>query len=368
MKKYIGAVIIIVAIILIIITTLNANKNNTIKIGFIGPITGPLGVSTGESILHAVKLANSERSYVNNKKVEVIYEDDACDPKKSVDAAIKLIEINKVDVIISSLCSGGVLSTAPLAEKNKVVMISPGAAAPSITKAGDYVFRLAGSSITAGKSISEIAGKYDYKKIGIIYENNEYPMGWKDAFIANYKNKDIQITEEGVAVNSTDVRTQILKIKNSKPDVILVATIMPTTANVILNQLKELNVNTPVITNEIFTLQSVIHNKNAEGIMATVYKYDINSNNFKNLLSTYKQTYNKNIQEDIYGALGYDTYNIILDAEAKCNGKKECIKNYLYQVKDYNGLSGNITIDNNGDSTREFTLKKIENGSLVEIK
>ncbi|MEI8339877.1 MAG: ABC transporter substrate-binding protein [bacterium] len=372
MNKKIGIIIGLLVLVLVVVITVSlvsSNKQDTFKIGYAGPLTGAMGVSTGESIFQAFQLANEQHPTVNGKKVEVIYEDDVCDPKKAVNAVQKLIEVDKVDVIVSGLCSGSVLSTAPIVEKAKVVMVSPGAAAPSITNAGDYTFRLAASSVTAGKAVASLIEKYDYKRIGIIYENNEYPVGWKDAIVSAYENRsDVKIFTEGAPIASSDVRTQIMKIAAQKPDVILVATLTPGMANALLNQLHELKVNKPIIANEVFSLRSVIHNPFAENMLVTVYKYGNSSTDFQKFLADYKQKFNKDIQEDIYGAASYDTYTLLLKTKESCgNSGSDCIKNYLYDTKNWSGLSGTISIDQNGDSSREFVLKVVKGGKAVEI-
>jgi len=365
-----GTVIIILVVIIGGISITKNNHKESFKIGFFGPITGALGVSTGESIFQAFQLANEQRPSIDGRKVEVVYEDDVCDPKKAVAAAQKLITIDKVDAIVSSLCSGPVFSTAKLADENKIVMLSPGAAAPSITTAGDYVFRLSASSVTGGKAAAKIIEKDNYKKIGIIVENNEYPIGWKDSFVKEMSAKtDVKIFAETAALASIDVRSQILKIVAQKPDVIFVHTLTPTMANALLNQLHELNVKIPIIANEVFSLQSVIHNPNAEGVMITVYKYSNNSPEFAKFLADYKARFKKDIQEDIYGAMAYDAYNLMLDAKLQCgNAGGECIKNFLYNTQNRAGLSGSINIDQNGDSNKEFVLKVVKGGKITDIQ
>ncbi len=45
----------------------------------------------------------------------------------------------------------------------------------------------------------------------------------------------------------------------------------------------------------------------------------------------------------------------------------ECLQREFYKIKDYKGVSGNISIDKNGDGIREFVLKKIQAGELVDL-
>lgn len=364
--------LLVIVVIAIIISVVSSSKKETVKIGYIGPMTGPLGVTTGESIIHAFKMANKDNPSIGNKKIEVVYEDDVCsDIKKAVSGVQKLIEVDKVDILVNGLCSGSVLATAPLAEKAHVVMITPGATAPSVTKAGDYIFRISASSVTGGKQVADLLKDKNYKTIAFILENNEFPLGWKDSFVAEYgkSNPNTKYIMESVVVNSTDLRSPVTKLISAKPDIIIALPLMPSTANIMLNQIHELGYKGELIGNEIFSLQSVIHNKYAENMLVTVYDYSNTSADFQKFLTDYKQMFKKDIQEEIYGAMSYDTYNLIVEAKKTCENKgSDCMKDYLYNIKDYRGLSGKITIDSNGDTQREFSLKKIIGGKVVEIK
>lgn len=362
----IGAVVLI-AVIVIIVTGVNKTNGTSIKIGYFGPLSGPLGASTGESIYRAFQIASQDRPAVNSNSIQVIYEDDVCDAKKAVSAAQKLIDVDKVHILVSGLCSGSTLAVVPIAKQTNNVLISPGSAAPSITGTG--AFRLAASSVTAGKAVADILKDKGYRTIGILFENNEYPVGWKDSFIQNYGSlPGVKIIVEGANVGSTDVRSQLLKISQQKPDVLLISTLTAPMANAALNQYHELNLSMPLVGNETFSLQAVIHNPNAEGMLVTAYKYDDTSPEFQKFLSEYRQKYNADIQEQIYGALAYDTYNVLADAIQSCKSDNtDCVRNYLHTVNNVNGLSGNITIDSNGDAIREFVLKKIVQGKTIEI-
>jgi branched-chain amino acid transport system substrate-binding protein len=365
--KIIVGLVVILLVVWGLISISKPNQGETIKIGYFGPLSGPVAASTGESMARAFQIASANQSLAAGKKIEVIYEDDACDPKKAVSAAQKLLEIDKVHILVSGLCSGSTLAVAPMAEQNKVILISPGSAAPSITTAGDYVFRLAASSATAGQAVANELKAHGYKTIAILFENNEYPVGWKDSLIKEYGQvPGVKIVAEGANVGSTDVRSQLLKLAEAKPDVLLITTLTAPMANAALNQYHQLKLSTPIVGNETFSLQAVIHNPYTEGMLVTAYKYDDGSADFRKFLSEYEAKYHTKIQEEIYGALSYDTAKVLFDSIVQCQGDNPaCVKSYLYSIKNRPGLSGTITIDSNGDAQREFVLKKIESGKTV---
>src|SRR3990167_1377079 len=112
----------------------NPDKSQ-IKIGFMGPLTGD-AASYGHGIKRGVDLAFKDSGLEN---VKIIYEDTKCDGKEAVNAINKLINIDGVVAIVGEVCSGATLAAAPIAEENKVAMVSASSTSAKITDAGDYI-------------------------------------------------------------------------------------------------------------------------------------------------------------------------------------------------------------------------------------
>src|SRR3989338_7288540 len=105
----------------------------TVKIGYVGPFTGPVAGSSGEDVGNCWKLSVKKRPMVAGKTVEVIYEDDACDPKQAATAAQKLLNIDKVQIVINGVCSGSALSIAPITEAVGAILFTPVSTSPKLT-------------------------------------------------------------------------------------------------------------------------------------------------------------------------------------------------------------------------------------------
>lgn len=375
-NKSVWLVAAIVVIVILIIVGYAAKRSGTstdsqtVKIGYLGPFTGPVAGDIGADIANGIKLAALDRPEAGGKKIEVIYEDDGCDPKKATTAATKLVAIDKVKILVS-VCSGATLAAAPIAEQNKVILFTPVSTSPKITDAGDYVFRSSASSIRTAEAVSALINGFGYKKAAILFETADYTVGWKDAFIKKFSENPANTiaAAEGVTTNSADLKTQLLKLSQAKPDVLLLvlnSSILTTTA---ITQLRDLKINLPVIGNEFMSVQSVVSNPLAEGMYATIYKYDSASPALASLLQKYTDTYHSSPSIAIYPALSYDGYNVILNAIDACKSDNpECLKAELYKTSNYQGISGTITIDEKGDTNREFTLKQIKGGKLTDIK
>jgi branched-chain amino acid transport system substrate-binding protein len=141
-KIIIGIIIVVIIIVGVIYYGMSkkpillVTEKEPIKIGAILPLTGR-GASVGENIQNAITLALDK---IGNKNVKVIYQDEKGDPKEAI-SAYQNLRMEGIKVIIGPGFSGGVLAVAPLAEKDKVIILTPSGAADSISDAGDFIFR-----------------------------------------------------------------------------------------------------------------------------------------------------------------------------------------------------------------------------------
>lgn len=371
-KVWIGIVIVIIIIVIIAVSGGGSSTSSeTIKIGYFGPLTGPAAASTGEDVANSFRLANSTQNKIGDRAVEVIYEDDACDPAKAVSAAKKLIEVDKVHIVVSGVCSGSSVAVAPIAELSKVVLLTPISESPKLTTAGDYIFRTSASSVVSAHAMVEALAQLSYSKVSILFENAEYTVGMKDAFVNEFKTKQgaLVLDAQGFESKSTDLRTQLSLLSKTNAEIFIFFMNSSITANIVSNQMKDLKINKQVLANNYYTVSQSLENPNNDGFYVVTYSYDKNAPALLALSASYKEKFGKPAHNDFYAALGYDGYMVLFNAMKACNGDDaECVKSELYKVKDYQGVTGTITIDQNGDTAREFRLQQIKSGQLVDVK
>ena len=64
--------------------------------------------------------------------------------------------------------------------------------------------------------------------------------------------------------------------------------------------------------------------------------------------------------------MGYDAYNLSLDAIKRCSSDTICIRNFLYATRDYKGVSGHLGFDDHGDVLKSLVFRKIKDGKFVD--
>jgi len=365
--KIILGIVVLVAVVLIVVLYKPAEKG-TIKIGFSAPLTGDasawgLPVKRGAEI--ALDRINSKGG-INGHKLELIFEDDKCDSKEGVNVANKLINIDKVPAIIGTLCSSPTLAVAPIAEQNKVLLLSSGASAPAIKDAGDYVFSIYPlDNYEVGLAAEFAYDKLNKRNAAILYANNDYGKGAKDVLEEKFIEKGGKINIIGAyLMGAKDFRTQLLKIKNSGVDVLFIWG-QPNEMVPILTQKDELGLNVQIITSSVTIETDSFKKANvalANGVIYTSYETTSNANS-EYLNKEYYERYQKD--DSFFPAVGYDVVLLIADALKNVGTDATKMKNFLYSVKDFPGASGNMSFDKNGTIVKGFVLKTVRNGQFV---
>jgi len=164
-------------------------QDKTIKIGALLPISGPgsyFGVQDKQGIELALEQLN--KTGVNGYKFTVQYEDSSCGPLPATQAAKRLLEQFKPDVVIGEECSDATLAVMPIMEEAKVPLINAGSSAIKITEPGNpWTFRIMPNEVMQGVNIAENAyNRINARSAVLLFENTNAGIGnakvFKDTF------------------------------------------------------------------------------------------------------------------------------------------------------------------------------------------
>jgi branched-chain amino acid transport system substrate-binding protein len=164
-------------------------QDKTIKIGALLPISGP-GAYFGAQDRQGVELALEQlnKSGVNGYKFTVQYEDSSCGPLPATQAAKRLLEQFKPDVVIGEECSDATLAIMPLMEQANVPLLNAGSSAIKITEPGNpWTFRIMPNEVMQGVNIADNAySKLNARTAVLLFENTNAGIGnakvFKDTF------------------------------------------------------------------------------------------------------------------------------------------------------------------------------------------
>ena len=371
MKKiWIGVLILIIAALAVsLIVTQTKKEPEEIKIGAIFALTGDAAMY-GESAKNGLELAIEElNKKLLDKKITVVYEDNQGDPSKAVSSFQKLADVDKVKYIIGPLGTPEVLAIAPIAEKRKIIILTPTSSGPQLTQAGDYIFRNCMSDLIEGAALAEFVFKeLKARTAGILYINNDYGIGLRDAFKKKFDILGgVILAEESFRKGDTDFRTQLLKIKFKNPRVLLLTGYAE--MGRILKQARELGIEIQVVSTSNFEMPEILEiaGNAAENIYYTYQGFDIESEEevVKKFTNSYRAKYNKN--PDIFAALTYDAMKILAKAIERGGTDVENVKKELYGIKNFIGVTGKTSFDKNGDVIKPIGIKKVEDGKFIWV-
>lgn len=350
-----------------------AQTGDTIVIGSVLPLTGD-GAAYGLPIQKAAILALEEinaKGGVNGKKIEVIWEDGQCKGESSASAAQKLINIDKVKLILGGVCSSETLGIAPIAEENKVLVFSPASTNPKITEAGDFIFRNSPSDSFQGKVLAEAAYATGAKKAGVIHEQSDYAIGVKDVFVEHFTKLGGEAMAEAYTADAPDLRTQVLKVKAANSDVIVAIPQTPAKGDVIFRELQKQGVGTDLqlVANEVIAGDYELLAKHAdfiEGMITADLSHAPESEQFKHLITAYTEKYNESLPYVTYLARAYDAVYLLTDGISAVGYDAEKLRDWLYNLKDWKGAEGTLNFTENGDPKSGFLLKVVRGGKLTD--
>lgn len=351
--------IVFILLAFMLIVGCNQQKKETIKIGLILPLTGDAaawGIPPRNGAQLAVDEINKNGG-INGKLIELIIEDDVCDPAKGVAAMNKIVSVDKPVAVVGAVCSSVTLAIAPIAEKNKTVLISPASTNPKITDAGDYIFRVIPSDELRGKVFAEHIFNLGLRKAAIIYINNDGGKGNKQTFTKYFTQLGGEIlTSQAYAADAKEVKSQIMKIKEVKPEFILAISQIQDAVIVIKNA-KELNVQIPFYFQTEALEDPKVVELAGDAIKGCTYITFAKgeSAEISDFAEKYKTKFGK--KPELFSAEAYDTINLIYLALKDGNTD---IKNYLYNTKSYKGASGTFSFDNNGDVDKPLSINTIK--------
>lgn len=353
----------------------NLRAQETIKIGFFAPITGPAaadGMSAKNAVELGVKEVN-EAGGIKGKKVELIVYDDRLKAEEAVAIANKLIEKDKVVGVVSGSYSGPTRVTAPIFQKAGMPMVAGYAVHPDVTwdpvqkRPNDFIFRNGFLGEVEGAAAAEFAVKHlKAKKISIISMDNDFGRAISAGFAARAEKLGATILTKQMYKfpGEKDFRPYLTRIKEGHPDVIFAAGYYNEAASIV-RQAKELGITSQILGEEGFDSPKFLEiaGPAAEGvIIATNLDRDDPRPLVQNFLKNYKKAYGEDA--DMVGASSYDAFMILVKAIEKAGTDPKAIQKALLETKDYNGLTGKISRFVQGEVVKPVQIQVVKGGQF----
>lgn len=345
-------------------------NENVLTLGEFASLTGTTA-TFGQSMNDGVQLALEEVNKTGGllgKQVEVIVEDDQSKPEEARTAVVKLIKQNQVKALIGEVASSRSLAAAPEAQKSKIPMISPASTNPKVTEVGDYIFRACFVDTFQGSSMARFAyGDLGLRKVAILYDiKNDYSVGLMEFFEKTFKDLGGEIVaKQSYSEGDIEFRAQLTGIKSAAPQAIYVPGYY-TEVGLIARQARDLGLNVPLMGGDGWDSPKTLEIGGAavEGsYFSNHYSADDPSPVVQNFIQKYQAKFGK--VPDAMAVLGYDAANILFDAIKRAGSDEgPKIRDALAATKDFQGVTGSITMDAQRNAKKKIVILKIEGGKV----
>ena len=345
-----------------------------VNIGAVFPMTGPVATYGQESV-NGIKLALKKIEKDGKVKINLKLEDNKSEPQESANAVTKLIKSDSVDAIIGSVASSNTLAGAPIAQTNKVPLLTPASTNEKVTQAGDFVSRTCFTDAFQGVVMAKFAYEnLKKRKMAVIIDNSsDYSKGLSKVFKKKYLELGGKlVSEEDFAYiqKDTDFRSLLRKVKRMKPDAIFLPGYY-TEVGLILKQARQMGMNMPFLGGDGWdspTLQKLAGKAVSGNYISSHFAPDDKDPKVQNFVKEYKAEYGQN--PGAMAALGYDGILVMAEAIASAKSTKNVdIQRAILATKNFSGVTGNITIgkDRNAEKSA-VVLETTPAGNVFNTK
>jgi len=377
-----------------------AKKEDAVVLGEFGSLTGvtaTFGKSTQRGIEMALEEVNKAGG-IEGKPVRIVVEDDQSKPEEAATAVKKLINQDKVILVLGEVASSRTLAGAPICQEAKIPIITPASTNPKVTQVGDYVFRVCFIDPFQGEVMAKFArNTLKVSQAAILKDiKNDYSVGLAQFFTETFTNLGGQIiTEESYAEGDIEFRAQLTALKAKNPEVIFIPGYY-TEIGLIARQARDLGINVPLIGGDGWDSPRLVE-IGGKALENTYYSNHYTPEDprpeIQKFITDYKAKYNE--IPDAMAPLGYDAARIAFDAikrsgilqeqnikEAYNDNPKattlmeaintpknrQLIRDAIAETKDFPGITGMITIDENRNAKKSAVVVKIEDGKVKFVE
>lgn len=343
----------------------------TLKIGFNFEETGDVA-SYGTAEQKGAKLAVDEINKaggVDGKQIEITDKDNKSELSEASTVSTNLVTQAKVNAIIGPATSGGTGAAITNAAKASVPLITPSGTQDDLTKGQDYLFRTTFIDSFQGKILSKyVTDNLKAKKVVLYYDNSsDYAKGIAKAFQEEYKGEIV--ATETFASKDTDFQAALTKFKGKDFDALVVPGYY-TEAGKIVNQARGIGIDKPIVGGDGFNSEEFISQATPAAATNVYYVSGYSTSGdmtakAKKFLEAYKAKYNE--EPSMFSALAYDSVYMVAEASKGAKNSVD-IKENLAKLKDFEGVTGSITMDKNHNPVKSALMIGLKDGKVDTVE
>lgn len=341
-----------------------------VYIGLSAPMSGAYA-EIGASFKKGIELAIEQISKsggIDGINIELIVGDSKGEQEASKLIADTFVRNGEVAAVIGDFTSACSLRAQSVYRKAKMVQLSPTASHPSFAPGSPYSFGIVGTQTEEAPFIADTAVRIlGKKRLTVLYVNDEWGIAVKDRFVERGKQLSAEVVGvEAFFKGTKDFAPLLKKIRATKPDFLCLATLVNDAALICKERQKlgwdDVTIMGPLslYTPELITLGGDA----AEDLYTFTFFYPKDpSPTVRQFVKSHESAYNQT--PTWFAAVAHDAMNLLAEAMKKAGTERSAIRDALAGIRDFPGVTGNITFKENRTITREYLLLQVKNKDFV---
>lgn len=373
MRRSLISLTIIAALLAAIACQPSGGGGDKVRIGVFMSLTGDtanFGISSTNGIKMAADEVNATGG-INGKQIELLVQDDRSDASEAATIVTKFVTQDQVHAILGEVASSRSIAAAPIAQNAKIPMLTPSSTNPEVTKKGDYIFRSCFIDPVQGAAIAQFGAKTLKAKRGalMVDRKNDYSTGLEKVIneVFTRLGGQIVVTQSYQAADQ-DFNAQITSIKGANPDVIFVPGYYGD-VGLFAKQARDKGITVPIVGGDGWDSPSLYQIGGAAlngSYFSNHYSPDDADPLVQKFVNDYKSRYGS--VPDALAATAYDAARIMFDAIKRANSLDgTAIRNALAATKEFPGVTGKVTFNENRDAVKPIVMIKIEDGGKFVV-
>jgi branched-chain amino acid transport system substrate-binding protein len=333
------------------------------RIGLVAGLSGATA-AYGTACLHGAALAIDD-ARARGQNIELTVEDDQGRPEQTANVAAALITDPNVLAIVGADTSTGTIAMAPLAESSRIAVVSPTASAPIVTRGRHFVFRVCATDDLEAVAATQLARERLHASRAVILRDtrNDYSVGIAATFVRTFTSGGGTVA--GVfdyAAGDSDFRAQLTSAKALAPDVVLLPGYYGDVAQIAI-QAHDVGLNAPLLGGSGWDSPKLLEigGKALEGNWFVSWLRSPSAR----FVSDFHKRYG--VDPDGANAQAYDAVAIVADAIARGGNDRVRVRDAIAATRNFNGVSGTITIGPDGNARKALGIFHIEAGKFVQV-
>lgn len=282
-----------------------------------------------------------------------------------------MVNVDGAKFVIGDSWTSTTAVITPIADEKDVILIGPLVTLDSLAK-DDMLFRLMPST----RDMMVPLARYAYEKIGsrrAAILRQETPFGvehatdFKEAF---KKLGGRVVAEESFDIKTTDLRSQITKVKVNNPDTVFNLHATGPNMGILIRQARELGLNIKWL-GSWGSENAALLKDYAPEIEGLVYPYPYDYQSTKkgpqSFLAAYKEKYGE-ATPYFAAASFYDSLKLLAKAINRVGEDPQRVRVFFLGIKNYDGAGGEFSFDANGDIKKKILIKTIKNSQFVKVE